>query len=277
MSPVQSDEEDLTRKQRREQARSQRKALEQAEADRAVRRTRLTQLGVVVAVVVVAIVAILIATGGGGKSTGAAKVGTPKSIQAVASVNALLGGIPSSGAVLGKQTAPVTLQYFADLECPICKDFTLGALPTLIQHWVRAGNLKIEFRSMQTATREQETFRTQQVAALAAGKQNKLWPFVEIFYREQGEEGSGYVTEQFLQNIAQQVSGLDLSAWTAARNDPSLTAQIASDAQLATASGFTGTPSFLIGKTGGASKRLEYTSLTDPGSFNAAIEKVLKA
>jgi len=31
MSPVESDEQDLTRKQRREQARSQRKALEQAE------------------------------------------------------------------------------------------------------------------------------------------------------------------------------------------------------------------------------------------------------
>ena len=67
------------------------------------------------------------------------------------------------------------------------------------------------------------------------------------------------------------------SAWTAARNDPALTAQLTTDAQLATSSGFTGTPSFLIGKTGGAAKRLEYTSLTDPGSFNTAIEKVLKA
>jgi len=277
MSPVRSDQEDLTRKQRRDQAREQRKALEQAEADRAVRRTRLTQLGVVVAVVVVAIVAVLIATGGGGKSTGAAKSGTPKANENVASVNALLGGIPSSGTVLGNPSAPVTLQYFADLECPICKDFTLGALPSLIQHWVREGKLRIEFRSMETATREKETFRTQQVAALAAGKQNKLWPFIEIFYREQGEEGSGYVTEQYLQNIAQQVPGLDLTAWTAARNDPSLTAQLTTDAQLAAASGFTGTPSFLIGKTGGAAKKLEYTSLTDPGSFNAAIEKALKA
>jgi protein-disulfide isomerase len=231
-----SDEEDLTRKQRREQARAQRKALEQAEADRAVRRTRLTQLGVVVAVVVVAVVAILIATGSGSKSSGAAKVGSGKANATVASVNSLIGGIPQAGTVLGSQTAPATLQYFADLECPICKDFTL-----------------------------------------AAGKQGKLWPFVEIFYHEQGEEGSGYVTEQYLQNIAQQVPALDISAWTTARNDPSLTAQLTTDAQLATASGFTGTPSFLIGKTGGAAKKLEYASLTDPASFNAAIEKVLKA
>ena len=52
MSPVESDEADLTRKQRREQARAERKAMEEAEAAGAERRTRLTQLGIVVAVVV---------------------------------------------------------------------------------------------------------------------------------------------------------------------------------------------------------------------------------
>ena len=47
-SGVEDDEADLTRKQRREQARAQRKALEEAEAAGAARRTRLTQLGIVV-------------------------------------------------------------------------------------------------------------------------------------------------------------------------------------------------------------------------------------
>jgi protein-disulfide isomerase len=171
----------------------------------------------------------------------------------------------------------VTLQYFADLECPICKDFTLGALPSLIEHWVRTGKLKIEYRSLETATREPEVFRTQQAAALAAGKQNKLWQFVETFYREQGEEGSGYVTEQYLQKLAQQVPALSLTQWTGARSDPALVSQITNDAQVAAAQGFTGTPAFLIGKTGGTPKKLEYASLTDPASFNSAIEKQLKA
>ncbi|HWX97377.1 MAG TPA: thioredoxin domain-containing protein [Solirubrobacteraceae bacterium] len=276
MSPVQSNEEDLTRKQRREQARAQRKELEDAEAARAVRRTRLTQLGIVVAVVVVAIVVVLIATGGG-KSSAPVKANTPKATETVKSVSSLLGGIPQNGIVLGNPNAPVTLQYFADLECPICKDFTLGALPPLIQHWVRGGQLKIEYRSLETATREPEVFRSQQIAALAAGKQNQLWPFVELFYHEQGEEGSGYVTEQYLQNLAQQVPGLNLTAWTAARGDPALASQITTDAQQASAQGFTGTPAFLIGKTGGSAQKLEYSSLANPASFNTAIEKLLKA
>ncbi len=140
------------------------------------------------AVVVVAIVVILIATGGGSKT------GIPKTTQAknqtVTEVNSLVGGIPQSGNVLGNPNAPVTLQYFGDLECPICKEFTLASLPSIIQNWVRTGKLKIEYRSMETATREPEVFKLQQVAALAAGKQNKMWDFLELFYHEQGEEDS---------------------------------------------------------------------------------------
>ena len=113
----------------------------------------------------------------------------------------------------------MTLQYFGDLECPICKEFTLGALPTVIQKWVRTGKVKIEYRSLETATREPEVFKTQQVAALAAGKQNKMWNFIETFYHEQGEEDSGYVNESYLQGLAQQVPGLNLATWTSDRSN----------------------------------------------------------
>jgi protein-disulfide isomerase len=275
MNALQSDEEDLTRKQRREQARAQRKELEEAEAARAVRRTRLTQLAIVGSVVIVAIVGILIATGGGGtkKVVAHSKEATEKTTL----VSALLGGIPQSGNTLGRATAPVTLQYFGDLECPICKDFTLGALPSIIKQWVSTGKLKIEFRSMETATHEPETFRTQQIAALAAGKQNKMWQFVELFYHEQGEENSGYVTEGYIQNLAQQIPGLDLGKWTTARSDATLANQITSDGQAANGQGFTGTPAFLIGKSAGTQQKYEPPSLTDPTGFNLTIEKLLKA
>lgn len=276
MSPVESDEEDLTRKQRREQARAQRKALEEAEAAGAARRKRLTQLGVVVAVVVVAIVVVLIASGGSGGGKAVAP-GSTAATKTVAAVNAVVGGVAQSGNVLGVASAPVTLQYFGDLQCPVCKDFTLGALPSIIQKWVRTGKLRIEYRALETATREPETFKTEQVAALAAGKQNKMWNYVELFYHEQGEENSGYVTETYLQGLARQVAGLNLTKWTSDRNSPALSNQVATDAQAATNAGFNGTPSFLIGKTGGAMTKFEYTSLTDPTAFNEAIEKQLKA
>jgi protein-disulfide isomerase len=276
MSGSAGDEADPTRKQRREQARAKRKELEQAEVARAVRRTRLAQLGTVVAIVVAVIVVILIATGGGSSKS----IPKPESSQAsatVAEVSSLLAGIPQSANVLGNPKAPVTLQYFGDLQCPICKEFTLGALPSLIQTAVKGGKLKIEYRSMETATREPEVFKTQQVAALAAGKQDKMWYFVELFYHEQGEEDSGYVTESYLQGLAQQVPGLNLTEWTSDRNDPAFTEEVTTDEQAANTQGFRGTPSFLIGKTGGSLRKFEYASLTEPSSFEAAINKLLKS
>ena len=276
MTPIES-EEDLTRKQRREQARAQRRAVEEAQAAGATRRTRMQLLGGAVAVVVVAIVIVLIASGSGGGGKSTPKPGSSGAGAVTREVANLVDGIPQSGNVLGKPGAPVTLQYFGDLECPICKEFTLGALPSLINRWVRAGDLRIEYRSLETATREPETFKKQQVAALAAGAQKKMWHYIETFYHEQGEEDSGYVTEEYLNGLARQVPGLDLARWQKDRANPKYVSQIEEDAQAANSQGFTGTPSFLIGRSGGALKKFEYGQLTDPREFNEAIEQAAKA
>jgi len=276
MSSVNDSESDLTRKQRREQAREERRAAEQAQAQQASQRKRLYQLGGVAVVVVVVIAVILVATGSGGSKNAPA----PKSAAATAAstaVIALLQGIPESANALGKPNAPVTVQYFGDLECPFCKQFTLTSLPSVIQKDVRTGKARLEYRSMETATREKEIFQTQQVAALAAGKQNRMWYFVELFYHEQGEEDSGYVTESYLQGLAAQVPGLNLSEWTAARNDPAYSNEVISDAQAANQAGFTGTPSFLIGKTGSTLQKFEDSDLTNPATMEAQIEKVAKS
>jgi protein-disulfide isomerase len=275
VTPV--DEEDLTRKQRREQARAERKAAEAAAAADAGRRRRMTQLGGVAVVVIAAIVVILIATGGGGKS--ASTVPTKTEIPKIAQeVNAELAGLPQSGRTIGNASAPATMQYFGDLQCPICKTFSAksGALPKLLQGQVKEGKLRIEYLSLQTATRDPETFHTQQKAALAAGKQNKAWNYIELFYEEQGEEGTEYVTESFLQGIAQQIPGLNLANWSTDRNDPKFEAELATDAQLANNNGLTGTPSFLIGHSGGALKKYEWSSLTDPKGFEQAVDKAAK-
>ncbi len=50
----------------------------------------------------------------------------------------------------------------------------------------------------------------------------------------------------------------------------------ATDAQAANNDGFTGTPSFLIGHTGGSMSKLEYTNPEDPTFVNEAVEKLLK-
>jgi protein-disulfide isomerase len=186
---------------------------------------------------------------------------------------ALLGDIPQSADALGSGTAPVTLEYFGDLQCPYCRDFTLETLPSIISRWVRPGDLRIEYRALETATHDPEVFAFQQVAVLAAGKQDKAWQFVETFYREQGEEGSGYVTDRFLEGIAREISELNLSQWNRDRGDRQLAEEIAADADTAETAGLRGTPSFLIGRSGGV---MTPFTRTDATSIGAAIEALLE-
>jgi protein-disulfide isomerase len=268
-------QEDQTRKQRREQARAERREIEQAQAAAAVRRTRLLLLGIVVGVVVAGIVVVLIASPGSGEKH--IKPGSAEATAATGEIATLLAGIPQHGNVLGRPTAPITLQYFGDLECPVCRAFTIGALPSVIHKWVRGGELKVEYRSLETATREPEVFKAQQVAALAAGTQNRLWNFVETFFHEQGEEDTGYVTENFIQGIARQVPGLNLAAWMSERGEPALSNLLASDEQAASSNGLDGTPAFLLGRSGGALTQLEPSSFTESGPFDEAIEKFVKS
>ena len=91
------------------------------------------------------------------------------------------------------------MTYYGDLECPICQEFTLnGGFPAAGQQGRQGRQGAGGLRAFETATRDPNVFKTQQVAALAAGQQQKFWNFAELFYHEQGAEGSGYVNDGYL-------------------------------------------------------------------------------
>lgn len=251
-----------SRKEQKAQARVARLAQEQQSAAKA-QRTRRFQMfgGVTVIAVIVIVVAIVVSSGGGGSPKGAhigLATGTQQR-QLVSSVNTLLNGIPQSGTTLGDPNAPVTMQYFGDLECPICQAFTLVVFPTFIQQEVRTGHAKVVYRSICTATchgafsqkQSQKFFNLQQMAAYAAGKQDKFWNYADLFYHQQKTEDTGYADNAFLTGIAKQVTGLNLQAWQAARSDPTLKAQLKADNDYANKAALEGTPTLIMsGKKG---------------------------
>jgi protein-disulfide isomerase len=228
-----------------------------------------------VAVIVVAALAAIVVTAGG--TSAPPRPGSPQANTAAHAITALLSGIPQRADTLGKPTAPITLEWYGDLECPFCREFALGALAPLITRWVRTGQLKIDYLSMETATREPKIFDTQQVAALAAGMQNKMWNYIETFYHEQGEEDSGYVTERYLHNLAAQIPGLNLTLWSEDRYDPELAGQVIAERQAARRARYPGTPTFLIGLSDGGVHKFAPPSLTSPAPYNEAIEYLLHA
>ena len=82
---------------------------------------------------------------------------------------------------------------FGDLQCPVCQAFSAQIAPGLISDVVRKGTAKYEFRQY-TIIGPDSTAAAK--AALAAGEQGRYWNFIELFYRNQGTENSGYVTDE---------------------------------------------------------------------------------
>jgi protein-disulfide isomerase len=262
-----------SRTKQKEEARARRLEQERARAEHARRQRRLRIVGgvMLLAVVVVAI-AIVVSSRGGGSNTATGLQTGAAATQTVNQVNAMLSGIPQSGAVLGNPKAPVTVDYYGDLECPICRDFTLSAgWPQLVANEVRQGKAKVVYRAFQTATPDATTFQTQQVAALAAGKQQKFWNFMELFYHQQGAEDSGYVTEDYLTGLAKQ-AGVNVNTWQTDRKDPTLAAQVQSDAQAGQTAGVSGTPTLIL--TGPTGKTTALTSLPSYSDIQNAIKQV---
>src|ERR1700761_6899195 len=103
---------------------------------------------VLFAAVLVAVIAVA-GSGGDPGQLGRPQILTPAQPDAAQRTYALLLGIPQHGSVLGYEDAPVTLQFFGDLQCRESRQVMLGALPILIRRWVRAGKLRIRFRSFE--------------------------------------------------------------------------------------------------------------------------------
>jgi protein-disulfide isomerase len=195
----------------------------------------------------------------------------PGEVAGAREVTSLLAGIPQAGTVLGRPDAPVTLVEYADLQCPYCAQWALGTFPALVQDYVRAGKLRVEFRGLAFLGADSDTALR---ATLSAGRQDKLWSVLELLYANQGAENSGWVTEGLIAGIAASVPGLDSEEFQADRQLAALDAEMAKAQAQAQASGVTGTPAFELGRTGGKLRILQVTSL-EPAQFRAAIEALL--
>jgi protein-disulfide isomerase len=215
-----------------------------------------------------AIAAILIATAILGFGAG----GSPSQKQIDQEVTALLAGIPQQGTTLGSQDAPVTLRMFADLECPTVQRFVESYLPSILSDWVRTGTVKLEYRSLKTDTVDEGIFFSQEEAARAAGRQNRMWNFALTFVRQQGQHFTEYANDAFLVHIASQVPELSMGQWNRDRRDISLFKPIALNVHSAHTRGLRYTPSFVTvghADTGPAQEELIASLEKDIRTLNA--------
>jgi protein-disulfide isomerase len=203
------------------------------------RRQRMIKLASAMAFLALAVVAVLIVVSQSSNDEG----GDAGNVKGAAEIEAELDGIPQKGLVLGSTSAKATLVEFGDLQCPVCKGFAEEILPPVIEGKVRDGEAKIEFRNF-TIISEQSV--PAGAAAIAAGQQGRGWNFVELFYRNQGREASGYVTDEFMTAIARAARVPDIAQWNKDRKSKSVLNEVAKTTEEARQLEFSGTPSFAV-------------------------------
>ena len=216
-------------------------------------RTLLALL-VAVAIVVAALLVVLSQLGGGGGS--------------VDDAGEFYSGIPQDGTTLGEKDAPVTVYLYEDFQCPFCGKFSREMFPDLVDDYVRDGDVKLVSETMAFLGPDSVTAAR---AALAAGEQNHFWPYSTLLFENQGDENSGYVTDDFLRGLAEDTPGLDVQKWEDQRAGNSFTKELKAVQGKAQAAGVNSTPTLIFKGPGGQAK---IDRLTDYDQISSAIDKV---
>jgi protein-disulfide isomerase len=223
----------------REERRAERLAAESAAAATE-RRHRLLQLAVgacFLAVIAVVVIVVAVGTGKGGGPD-------PAHIIEARTVDALLAKAPQRGLTVGRPDAPVHIYEYGDLQCPFCRDFSEEKIPAAIEGPVDAGKAQITFRNMLIIGPDSLPAGA---AAIAAGEQGRGWNYIETFYRNQGEENTGYVTDEFLEAVARAAGVKDMATWNKRRRSKAVRAEATKSTALGENHfGFHETPSFTI-------------------------------
>jgi protein-disulfide isomerase len=250
----------------REERRAERIAAE-SEATAADRRHRALQLAAGAGFLAVLVVVVVVIVVGSGSSKG----GDPTQIVEAGAVDALLANSPQKQLTLGRADAPVHLFEYGDLQCPFCKEFSETEIPAVIEGPVDAGKVKITFRNLLIIGPDSLPAGA---AAIAAGEQGRGWNYIETFYRNQGEENSGYVTEEFLEAVARAAGVKDMATWNKRRKSKAVREEATKTTELAEGKlGFHATPSFAI--EGPGTEGLEL--LGTPESTGQLEEAIAKA
>lgn len=162
--------------------------------------------------------------------------------------------------VVGRASAPVTVEMYEDFQCPACEALEKQTGPT-ISTLLDEGRIKINYHMMIFLGPESKRAAN---AAAAAANEGKFREMHEILYANQPEEHTGGFTNETLLNLGAKI-GLTSQAFTDAVNNGTYNGYATKIDDDASKDGVTGTPTVLIN-----GKKLTADQLT-PQGFTAAV------
>ncbi len=212
--------------------------------------SRLVILVASVAVLVAGLMVVLSQIGGGGD---------PRE---------LFADIPQNGPRLGQEDAPVTIQLYEDFQCPACAQFIRETFPQVVEQYVEPGEVRVVSEPLAFLGPDSVPAAR---AAVAAGEQDRYWQYAYRRFENQGAENSGYVTDEFLTDIAENTEGLDVNRWNEARDSEVVEEELEAAREMAIEDEIEATPTLVVSGPGGERKLRGAVPMEE---VEAAVEEV---
>jgi protein-disulfide isomerase len=150
-----------------------------------------------------------------------------------------------SAMALGSASAPVTMVAFVDYQCPFCRRFDLETFPEIKKKYIDTGKVRFVVRDLPLEFHPNAQKAAE--ASYCAAEQDKFWPMREKMAQNQQRLDvaslGGFARETGLR-------GEDFDKCLAAGK---YAAAVRDSTEEARKLGVGGTPTFIIGKTGGDS------------------------
>jgi len=170
----------------------------------------------------------------------------PRNVATTVDPKIAAGDTVARGYLLGKPDAPVQVIEFADFECPACAQFATLAEPDIKKRLIDTGIISYRFHDFPLAM-HRNTWPAHNAAA-CADEQGKFWEMHDQLFNQQ-DRWNGQATSrpksQF-ESYARAI-GLNVDQWEACYDARKYESRIRASEALATKSGASQTPTFIIG------------------------------
>ena len=109
-------------------------------------------------------------------------------------------GVRQTSHVRGLDTAPVTIEEWADFQCPACGTFARTTEPQLVATYVARGQLRIVYRHFAFLGPESQWAAE---ASECADEQGKFWEFHDRLFASQAGENRGTFSKDNLKRMGE--------------------------------------------------------------------------
>ena len=157
----------------------------------------------------------------------------------------------ANGRSIGKADAPVTLEVWADFQCPFCGQLARTVESEIVTNLVTKGTVRIVARdfSFLGAGHDPDESMAAAIAARCADRQGKFWDYYEMLFWNQGTtENSGAFAQSRLVAMAD-LLGLDEAAFVSCLDDPGIVTEVTTETAAGRAAKVTSTPTTFINGT----------------------------